>query len=62
MLCTNNNLLLLGGWDMNQSYRFKIVHQPDSGLIRAWLWEGAKLIEDSGDIIDKGADSLKGGR
>ena len=34
----------------------------DLGLIRAKLWVGDALIADSGDIIDNGPDSLKGGR
>ena len=38
------------------------MHLPDQGLIRLKLYEGASLLHDSGDIIDKGAGSLKGGR
>ena len=50
------------GWRAKTSYRFSITHRPSQGLIRAKLWEGGTLIADSGDIIDNGPDSLKGGR
>ena len=50
------------GWEHHTSYRFNIQHLPDQGLIRLKLYEGENLIEDSGDIIDNGAESLRGGR
>ena len=50
------------GWKEETSYRFFITHRPNQGLIRAKLWVGDTLIADSGDIIDNGPDSLKGGR
>ena len=50
------------GWKAETSYRFHITHRPNQGLIRAKLWVGDTLIADSGDIIDNGPDSLKGGR
>lgn len=50
------------GWKEGHSYRFKLVHRPKVGLIRLKLWEGDSLIADSGDIIDDGVNSLKGGR
>merc|ERR1719347_1984990 len=50
------------GWKAKTSYRFHITHRPNQGLIRAKLWVGDTLIADSGDIIDNGPHSLKGGR
>ena len=50
------------GWEHHTSYRFNIQHLPDQGLIKLKLYEGETLIEDSGDIIDNGAESLRGGR
>ena len=56
-----------GGWREGHSYRFHLVHRPkvisppvsisilspfsQIGLIRLKLWEGARLIADSGNII-----------
>ena len=54
--------MFLGGWWYDTSYRFQITLRPASGLIRLKLWEAETLIEDSGDIIDDGDESLKGGR
>ena len=51
-----------GGWKEGHSYRFSLTHRPRLGLIRLQLWEGEKLIADSGHIIDDGPDSLRGGR
>jgi len=51
-----------GGWVEGRSYRFKIMHRPDIGLIRVLIYEGSTLIADSGTIIDDGDNSLKGGR
>ena len=50
------------GWTYDTSYRFQITHLPDCGIIRLKLYEGAKLLHDSGDIVDNGAESLRGGR
>ena len=50
------------GWEHLISYRFRIEHRPNQGIIRLKVWKAGELIEDSGDIIDNGADSLKGGR
>ena len=50
------------GWLHGKSYRFNIKHHPDDGLINLKLWEGSTLIADSGDIIDNGEGSLRGGR
>ena len=50
------------GWTYDTSYRFHITHLPDCGIIRLKLYEGAKLLHDSGYILDNGAESLRGGR
>ena len=50
------------GWIHETSYRFSILHNPDQDLIRVKLWEAGVLIVDTGDIIDEGDQSLKGGR
>ena len=50
------------GWTDDTSYRFQITHLPDCGIIRLKLYEGAKLLHESGDIVDNGAESLRGGR
>ena len=55
-------LLLSDGWLPGQSYSFKIVHRPETGLMRLRVWEGRLMIQDSGDIVDTGAESLRGGR
>ena len=62
--CSNFGIIFLftDGWTYDKSYRFKIIHHPDQGLIRLKLWEGGRLIQDSGDIIDNGPESLRGGR
>ena len=51
-----------GGWKPGHSYRFSLLHRPSLGLIRLQLWEGARQIADSGNIIDDGQESLRGGR
>ena len=50
------------GWNLDTSYRFHITHLPDAGVIRLKLWAGATLLHDTGDIIDNGAEALRGGR
>ena len=50
------------GWTYDTSYRFAITHLPDCGIIRLKLYEGAKLLHESGDIVDNGPESLRGGR
>ena len=52
----------LDGWLHGRSYRFNIKHHPDDGLINMKLWEGSTLVADTGDIIDNGEGSLRGGR
>ena len=44
------------------SYKLQILHRPIIGLIRVKIWEGGKMIADTGNIIDDGPDSFKGGR
>ena len=51
-----------GGWKEGHSYRFNLLHRPKLGLIRLKLWEGEALVADSGNLVDDGADSLRGGR
>ena len=53
---------IAGGLKDGVSYRFRLTHRPRLGLIRLELWEGGKLIADSGQITDDGEDSLRGGR
>ena len=55
-------LYLADGWVYDKSYRFLITHLPECGIIRLKLYEGAKLLHESGDILDNGAESLRGGR
>ena len=50
------------GWKLDIAYKFNILHLPDQGLIRLKIYEGATLVEDSGDIIDKGEERLSGGK
>ena len=52
----------LDGWRYEKSYRFLITHLPECGIIRLKLYEGAKQLHDSGDIVDNGPESLRGGR
>ena len=56
------NSWVSGGWKEGHSYRFKLIHRPKVGLIRLQLWEGDTKIADSGDILDDGPESLRGGR
>ena len=51
-----------GGWKEGHSYRFSLIHRPRLGLIKLRLWEGEMLIADSGNVIDDGQHSLRGGR
>jgi len=51
-----------GGWKHGISFRFKVTHKPLKDLINLQIYEGATLLEDSGDIYDYSDDSLKGGR
>ena len=57
-----NTTLFFLGWEYDRPYRFNIVHDPDSNHIRVKIWEGGALMADSGEIVDNGENSLKGGR
>ena len=50
------------GWKHNIAFKFNILHLPAKGLIQLKIYEGATLVEDSGDIIDKGEERLSGGK
>ena len=56
---TINGLLKKQGWKFNASYRFLLKHRPKTGVINLQIYEGAKKIIDSGDVIDH---ALSGGR
>ncbi|CAH1238876.1 COMP [Branchiostoma lanceolatum] len=47
------------GWSYNSAYRWELKHRVDIGLIRFRLYEGSRLVVDSGDVLDA---SLHGGR
>lgn len=47
------------GWVPRTTYRWELFHRPRIGLIRFRLFQGTKLITDSGDLHDS---TLKGGR
>ncbi|XP_012272103.1 cartilage oligomeric matrix protein isoform X2 [Orussus abietinus] len=47
------------GWQPRIPYRWLLIHRPKIGLIRIWIYEGSKLVTDSGNIFDT---YLKGGR
>ncbi|CAD6234250.1 GSCOCG00007686001-RA-CDS [Cotesia congregata] len=47
------------GWTEKTPYRWQLLHRPSIGLIRLWIFEGPRLIVDSGNIFNS---VLKGGR
>ncbi|XP_055525385.1 cartilage oligomeric matrix protein-like [Wyeomyia smithii] len=47
------------GWNFDTSYRWKLLHRPVIGLIRFRLYQGSRMIADSGNIFN---GSIKGGR
>jgi len=47
------------GWREKVAYRWLLLHRPKIGLIRLRIFEGDKMVADSGNVFD---GSLKGGR
>ncbi|KAK0074870.1 hypothetical protein PV325_007692 [Microctonus aethiopoides] len=47
------------GWKEKTSYRWQMIHRPRIGLIRLWIYEGPRLVADSGNVFNS---VLKGGR
>ncbi|XP_053693296.1 cartilage oligomeric matrix protein [Sabethes cyaneus] len=47
------------GWKERTAYRWLLLHRPKIGLIRLRVFDGEKMVADSGNIYDT---TLKGGR
>lgn len=47
------------GWKEETAYRFHLIHRPKIGLINMKIFNGKKLVVDSGNVYDS---TLKGGR
>lgn len=47
------------GWRERTAYRWLLLHRPKIGLIRLRIYEGERLVADSGNVFD---NSLEGGR
>ncbi|XP_005177429.1 cartilage oligomeric matrix protein isoform X1 [Musca domestica] len=47
------------GWKEKTSYRWSLLHRPAIGLIRLRMFEGDRMVLDSGNVYDS---TLKGGR
>ena len=46
-------------WEPKTAYRWTLVHEPDTGLIRISLYDGINVMADSGDVFDT---TISGGR
>ncbi|KAK6643568.1 hypothetical protein RUM43_005078 [Polyplax serrata] len=47
------------GWKEKTAYRWLLLHRPKIGLIRLRIFEGERMISDTGNVFDS---TLKGGR
>lgn len=47
------------GWKEKTAYRWHLIHRPHIGLINMKIFNGKKLVVDSGNVFDS---TLKGGR
>ncbi|BES90299.1 thrombospondin 2 3 4 5 [Nesidiocoris tenuis] len=47
------------GWKEKTAYRWLLIHRPKISLIRLKIFEGERLVADSGNLFDQ---TLKGGR
>ncbi|XP_031342513.1 cartilage oligomeric matrix protein-like [Photinus pyralis] len=47
------------GWREKTSYRWILIHRPNIGLIRLRIYEGERLVADSGNVFDT---TLQGGK
>lgn len=47
------------GWKEKVAYRWLLLHRPNLGLIRLRVFEGDRMVADSGNVYDS---TLRGGR